>query len=221
MRTRLVLGQLAAAAALVVAGCAPSLHELETDNHHALARADAAAAAAGTPFTPATIEVADPLPPAAPQPGYAAASASSPAAGAPATLAAAAGWHGLLDSEHVVALRSTGELVLLGGVCVRRGRCGGCSGYAEYRYAHARDGHVVVVRMHPLEEVVASHDDPSCPAGCGGGNPASTMAAQAGMAPPATGARLGITSLAQLEIRDDAYPVKLVETVCTNTTPVP
>ena len=217
MRSRSALAPLAAAA-LVAAACAPSLHELDTENQRALARAQAAAAAAGTPFTPATIGVADPHPP--PDDPYV--DRGLTRAGAAATLAADAGWHGLLESEHVVALRGTGELVLLGGVCVRRSECGGCATYAEYQYVHARDGHVVVIRMHPHDEVVARHDDPSCPAGCGGGTPRGAPAAQGdGKAPPTMGQALGITSLDQLEIRDDAYTVKLVDDVCTNTTPVP
>ena len=218
MRSRSTLAHRAAAAVLALAACAPSLRELDADNQHALSRAESTAAAAGTPFTPATIGVADPHPP--PDDPYR--DRGLERAGAAATLAADAGWHGLLDGEHVVALRGTGELVLLGGVCVRRSECGECATYADYRYVHARDGHVVIIRLHPHDEVVARHDDPSCPAGCAGGTPRLPPAAQGdGKAPPTIGERLGITSLDQLEIRDDAYTVKLVDDVCTNTTPVP
>jgi hypothetical protein len=204
----------------LLAACTPSLATLNAENERAVAHAESVAAASGTAFKPANVDVADPVPPPADREAHLW-QPPRPPSGPPATLVAQAGSHGLLETEHVVALASNGELLFLGGVCTSRNNCGGCSSFAEYRYYHTADGHVIVVRMNPVEDVVDSQDDPSCPAGCGGGNPQSTEEAMAGAPPPSVGLDLGITSIAKLEIREDSYPVKVIERRCTNTTPLP
>lgn len=178
--------------ALLLAGCVPSQAHLDAENKSAASDADAKAAAAGTPFTPASTSV--------------------PLTRAGITM------EGLIAGELVVRT-DTGELAFAGGACLERAKCGdGCAVSATYHYVHARDGHVVIVRDRPIAIAVATRDDPSCPAGCGGGTPPPPplVPVQA-----ITVQGLGITDPAQLEVRDNRYEVKYIARRCTNTTPVP
>ncbi|MFT3696155.1 MAG: hypothetical protein QM831_23655 [Kofleriaceae bacterium] len=183
-------------ALLLLISCAPSQAHLDAENKTSLDHATAKATASGAPFAPTASQV--PI----------------VTTGLPAT--------GLIGGELVIKLES-GELAFAGFACLEPARCGdGCGRAATYQYAHASDGHVVIVRDRPIWVAVATKDDPSCPAGCGGGTPQARVMRDPNAPPPTMAASgLGITDLAKLEIRDNSYRMEYVDRVCTNTTPVP
>jgi hypothetical protein len=197
---------LVASLVVVVTACTPSQMQLDADNARALARANARIAATGAAFTPAAVAV-DVTTSEHHTPGR---------EGELATLVGYDGAHGLRESEALVALRGTGELVFIGGFCALSGHCGRCARQVEYRYFHAPNGSVIVVRPHAVDEVVATRNDSSCSALCAGGTPEARA-----MDDTTYGARLGITSIDRFELRDEPYVVKIIDRVCTNTVPIP
>jgi hypothetical protein len=176
---------------LVVTACGPSLREIEDHNRHSLATADARIAEAGPPFTPATVSL--PL----------------------ATAAVAAPG---LERDETLYADPSGQLVFVSSACVVPARCGnGCARAVEYSFHHAADGHVIVVRKRVVEQIVRRENDASCSAGCGGGTPPSEAPARSDI----PGLGLGVTAVAQVELRTVTYTQQIVDRVCTNTTPVP
>jgi hypothetical protein len=194
------------ASMVLTPACTPSQAKLDAENERALARANARGAATGAPFTPAAVGV-DVTTSEHHTPGR---------QGELATLVAYDGSHGLRESEAVVALRGTGELVFIGGFCAATTACGRCVRQVEYRYFHAPNGNVIVVRPHAVDEVVATRNDSSCSALCRGGTPEARA-----MDDTTYGARLGITSIDRFELRDEPHVVKIIQRVCTNTEPIP
>ncbi|CAN5381313.1 hypothetical protein BH11MYX1_BH11MYX1_17220 [soil metagenome] len=192
----------------VVVACAPNLAELDRDNAAAVARSQRNLAAAGTPFTPVSVSIAD----------LAEADAPRSHDALPAHVSQPADPKALLGTEHVGAL-DDGRLVFAGAYCVQTAKCSNdCREYASYTFATAADGHVIVTRTHPRYVAVASHDDSSCSGSCGGTQQAHR---DQGDDPATLAAVLGKLTPDQVEIRDNSYTVKYVEQVCTNMTPVP
>ena len=191
----------------LLVACAPSAAEMERDNVAAKTRALQQAAAQVTPFTPATVSIADLGDDHAPRgEGALTAHVSRPSSSSR-----------LLGDEHVGAL-DDGRMVFIGAYCVRTAKCSNaCAEIASYTFGTAADGHVVIARRHPRYDVVATDKDPSCPATCGG-NPGSLVPAAV---PSTLGLVLGNVTPAQIEIRDVPYTVKIRDHVCTNMTPVP
>lgn len=177
-----------------VSACGPSLRAIEEHNLQARAEAGATIRAAGRVFEPSAVTVD------------------------PEHVVASEGSHGLEHGETLYT-DTSGQLVFVSEACAMRARCGDeCARRVEYSYHHAPGGRVIIVRSHVEREVARSEDDPSCPAGCGGGAqrsmPMPTSAAPSGMA-------LGVNALDRVELRTVAYVEQVVERVCTNTTPVP
>lgn len=199
----------------LVAGCGPSLTQATSDaaayNETSEQKLTRRVAEAGTALTPATVtfRVAG----ATPDP-------SDPAGASPSTapmgnLAASAGANGLVEDEKLY--RVGDQIAFVGGMCAERARCGaGCGISAEYRYARAADGHLVVLRIRPsihFVQVKVEH----CGDDCGGAQPPPEPP------PPAvvTGVVLDVRALDQVEIRDLGYPLRRVVTWCANPVPRP
>jgi hypothetical protein len=190
----------------LVVACAPSAAEMDRDNVAAKNRALQQIAANVTAFTPTSVSIADLSDDTAPR-GEGALTAHVSLPANPSTL---------LGQEHIGAL-DDGRMVFIGAYCVRTARCSnGCEESASYTYGTAADGHVVVTRMRPRYDVVATDNDSSCSGSCGG-NPGSYDHRVANT----TGLVLGNLTPKQIEIRDVQYTVRMRERICTNMTPVP
>lgn len=200
---------------LLIAGCGPSLtqatRDVDAHNETSSQRLMRRVAEAGTPLTPASIEIQiagatpDPYAPAGAPP-------STAPMGSPA---ATAGALGLVESEKLY--RVGDQLAFVGGMCAERAACGaGCGMSAEYRYARAADGHLVILRIRPIVSTVRVKVD-QCGSDCGGVPPGREPH------PPAmvTGALLDVRSLDQVEVRDLGYPLRRVDTWCANPEPRP
>ena len=189
----------------VLVACAPSAAQMERENVAAKQRAVQQSTANVTPFTPASVSIADLADNQAPHDNDALTAQVS----RPANPAA------LLGGEHIGAL-DDGRMVLIGYYCVETARCSNeCDVPASYTFGTAADGHVVITRTHPRYDVVATDHDSSCSGSCGGTpsrppGPRST-----------TGLVLGNLTPQQIEIRDVQYTVQIREHACTNMTPVP
>jgi len=122
-----------------------------------------------------------------------------------------------LEPDEKLYADPSGQLVLASSACAVAARCGStCAQPVEYSFHHAAD-RVVVVRKRVVEQIVKEKKDSSCPAGCGGGARPSEPAPPSEIA----GFGLGVTAVAQLELRTVSYTLHVVNRVCTNTTPVP
>jgi hypothetical protein len=175
---------------IAVVACGPSTKNIADHNQHSVARADQATAAAG--------------------PAFEAPHATVPASLAPVSRPA--------EDEALYADPATGQLVFVSSACAVRARCGNdCVRPVEYTYHHASNGHVVIVRRRVIQQVVRTEDDPSCPAGCGGGARPSEPEPPTVLA----GFGLGVHSPDQIELRSVTYTEQIVMRVCTNTDPVP
>jgi len=192
----------------LLVACAPSAAEMDRDNVAAKNRALQQIAANGTAFTPTPVSIADLGDEHAPH-GEGALTAHVSLPANPATL---------LGQEHIGVL-DDGRMVFIGAYCVRTARCSNaCEESASYTYGTAADGHVIITRMRPRYDVVATDNDSSCSGSCGG-NPGSY--ANREMNPSTTGLVLGNLTPKQIEIRDVQYTVRMRERICTNMTPVP
>ena len=191
----------------LLVACAPSAAETDRDNVAAKDRALQQTAANVTAFTPTAVSIVDLGDDKAPHDeGALTAHVSLPAN----PLA-------LLGQEHIGAL-DDGRMVFIGAYCVRAATCSnGCEVFATYTYGTAADGHVVITRMRPRYDVVATDKDSSCSGSCGG-NPGSY---DARVNAPTNGLVLGNLTPKQIEIRDVQYTVRMRERICTNMTPVP
>jgi hypothetical protein len=184
-----------ALAAWLLVACGPSLQQIEHDNQRAHADADARAVAAGPTIALPTTTI--PL---------------------TANVASLAGSNGL-EQDETLYTDATGQLVFVSTACaIPVASCGGgCEQMVEYTFHRGTRGQVVIVRERAMPDVVRTKTDPSCPALCGGGQ-------QQGRPMPPTeiaGTALGVTSLAQVELRTVTYTKELIDRACTNTTPVP
>ncbi|HEX7700833.1 MAG TPA: hypothetical protein VF403_08930 [Kofleriaceae bacterium] len=189
----------------LLVACAPSAAEMDRDNVAAKNRALQQIAANGTAFTPTAVSIADLGDDTAPRgEGALIAHVSLPAN--PSTL---------LGQEHIGAL-DDGRMVFIGAYCVRTARCSNaCEESASYSYGTAADGHVIITRIRPRYDVVATDKDSGCSGSCGG-SPDNRE-----VHPSTTGLVLGNLTPKQIEIRDVQYMVQMRERICTNMTPVP
>ena len=192
----------------LLVACAPSAAEMDRDNVAAKNRALQRTAANVTAFTPPAVSIADLSDDRAPRgDGALTAHASLPANPS-----------ALLGQEHIGAL-DDGRMIFIGAYCVRTARCSNaCEESASYTYGTAPDGHVVITRLRPRYDVVATDKDSSCSGSCGG-NPGSYEARAVNQ--PTIGLVLGNLTPKQIEIRDVQYTVQVRDHVCTDMTPVP
>lgn len=200
---------------ILVAGCGPSLTQATSDttayNETSERKLTRRVADAGTPLTPATLafRVAG----TAPDPN--APAGASPSTAPMGTPVASAGANGLVEDEKLY--RVGDQIAFVGGMCAERAQCGsGCGISAEYRYARAADGHLVVLRIRPIISPVRVKVE-HCGDECGGAPPPPEPP------PPAvtTGVVLDVRALDQVEIRDLGYPLRRVDTWCSSPEPRP
>lgn len=191
----------------LLVACSPSLesanrHAAET-NQRSIATLEQARAAAGTPFKPAIVSFD----------------------GATPVLAGARS-HGLAEEERIYATPS--GLVFIGGYCTAHAGCGsGCSHSASYHFAHAADGHVVILRERPILRSV-NVEVAQCGDDCGGGTQPNLdrqdrppAGAPSPPPPPLQGDALGVSAIEQVEVRDMSYAVERVATWCKHPIPRP
>lgn len=192
---------------LLLAACGASYEEAsrqaDVSNHRARADSDARVARLGTAFQPAGTSVTEPSPPAP----Y---STHKP----DVVLVAGPHAHGLGDGEFLYAPTAGGTLRFVSEACAVGGSCG-CSIPIGYAYLHDRAGHVVIVRQVPdvSYRVVRVHG--SCGYGCG--------VAQPGFhdTQPVPAVDLGVTDLGHVEVREDRYPLEIVDKQCDKMIPAP
>ena len=195
---------------LALAACGPSFEqvsaEAERDNQRARAAADQRAARGGTAFAPAQVAIEEPAPPALSPP-------SDPSAKI-ATLVAGPGQHGLGDDERLYAAPD-GQLAFLGMACALSSGSCGCDVAMSYRYLHAADGHVVVVRLRPEIRTRTIEVKGSCGFGCGQ-PPVPPHAMQ-----PVQAMALGVSALDCVEVREESYALESIHEHCEHMIPAP
>ncbi len=199
----------------ILLGCGPSLSQATRDaqsfNVETEQKLTRRIADAGTPLTLGTVQIRI----AGGTPDPHAPSGAPPSTAPLATPAATAGALGLVEGEKLY--RVGDELAFVGGVCVATATCeSSCVRSAEYRYARATDGRVVILRLRPIFDTVRVKV-PDCGDECGGNPPGPEPH------PPAivTGVLLKARALDQVAVRDVAYPVRLVRAWCSHPEPRP
>jgi hypothetical protein len=191
---------------LLLAACGASYeeasHQADVSNQHARADSDARIASLGAAFQPAGTSVTEPSPPA-------------PAGRATPDVVLVAGphTHGLGDDEFLYAPVGGGTLRFVSVACAVGGSCG-CSIPVGYTYLHDRAGRVVIVRRQPEVTYREVHVHGACGYGCGVPPPGLHDG-------PVPAVDLGVASLDRVEVREDRYPLEIVDKRCDKMIPAP
>ena len=192
---------------LLLAACGASYEEAsrqaDVSNQRARADSDARVARLGTAFQPAGTRVTEPSPPAR----Y---GTTTP----DVVLVAGPQAHGLGPDEYLYAPAGGGTLRFVSGGCAVGSSCG-CNVPVSYTYLHDRTGHVVIVRQLPEVTYRVVHVHGSCGYGCGVPQPGFHDMQ------PVAAVDLGVTDLDHVEVREDRYPLEIVDEKCDKMIPAP